>query len=125
MRSITIEQVLLVIIFILAPLINFIMRRARRRLADQLPRQEPPAPTQRQPRVVLTAAPPAAPSPAGTHAPQQTRVPAISVSRAQRRFSKRSLLGSPRDVRRGIIIMTILGPCRANEPPDEKGAGRP
>lgn len=29
-----------------------------------------------------------------------------------------SRLGSPREVRRGIVLMTILGPCRALEPPE-------
>ncbi|MEX0805169.1 MAG: hypothetical protein WD688_17880 [Candidatus Binatia bacterium] len=117
MRNITFEQILLVIIFILAPLMSFILQRVNGRLANQLPRQEPEEPMRRQSRVVLTAAPPAAPSLASTRAPR-ARVPTISVSRSQRRFSKTSLLGSPRDLRRGIVIMTILGPCRANEPPE-------
>jgi len=117
MRNITFEQILLVIIFILAPLLNFILQRVKGRLANQLPRQEPKEPMRRQSRIVPTAAPPPAPNPADTRAPR-SRVPAISVFRSQRRSSKTSLLGSPRDLRRGIIIMTILGPCRANEPPD-------
>jgi hypothetical protein len=29
-----------------------------------------------------------------------------------------SRLGSPREVRRGMVLMTILGPCRALEPPE-------
>ncbi len=29
-----------------------------------------------------------------------------------------SRLGGPREVRRGIVLMTILGPCRALEPPE-------
>jgi hypothetical protein len=37
---------------------------------------------------------------------------------ANNRFTKESLLGTTRDVRRGIVIMTLLGPCRAFDPPD-------
>ena len=32
---------------------------------------------------------------------------------------KRLGLGSPRSLQQGIILMAILGPCRALEPPDE------
>ena len=39
---------------------------------------------------------------------------------AQRRFSRRSLLGNRRDVQNAIVIATILGPCRAYEPHDSK-----
>ncbi|MDP2430414.1 MAG: hypothetical protein Q8O33_00095 [Pseudomonadota bacterium] len=35
-----------------------------------------------------------------------------------RRFSRKSLMGSQRDVQNAVVIATILGPCRAFEPHD-------
>ncbi|GJL59974.1 MAG: hypothetical protein NPIRA03_28310 [Nitrospirales bacterium] len=37
----------------------------------------------------------------------------------KRRTASRLRLHSRADLRQGIIIMTVLGPCRALEPPDE------
>ena len=36
-----------------------------------------------------------------------------------------SRLGSLRDVRRGMVLMTILGPCRALEPPELQSVSQP
>ena len=43
---------------------------------------------------------------------------ATVVPRA-RRFSRRSLLGSPRDLQNAVVLATILGPCRAMEAPED------
>ena len=45
---------------------------------------------------------------------------AASAAIARRRSAVRSLLGTRRDLRRAIVSMTILGPCRAQEPPDNR-----
>ena len=37
---------------------------------------------------------------------------------ARRRFSRSSLMGTRRKVQDAIVIATILGPCRADEPHD-------
>lgn len=37
--------------------------------------------------------------------------------RRRRRYSRQSLFGTPQDVRTAVVIATILGPCRALEPP--------
>ena len=42
--------------------------------------------------------------------------PAPVPPRRPRRFSRQSLFGTPQDVRKGVVIATILGPCRALEP---------
>jgi hypothetical protein len=34
----------------------------------------------------------------------------------KRRFSRRSLMGTKREVQNAIVITTVLGPCRAFEP---------
>lgn len=48
----------------------------------------------------------------------RTGVPSASSVLPQRRFSRRSLLGTKREVQNAIVIATILGPCRAYEPHD-------
>lgn len=37
---------------------------------------------------------------------------------ARRRFSRRSLMGTRREVQNAVVIASILGPCRAFEPHD-------
>ena len=64
----------------------------------------------------------ATPAPRPTARASRSRVhgseaPAVAPL-ANDRFTKRSLLETPRDLRRGIVIMTLLGPCRAFDPPD-------
>ncbi|MDP1717671.1 MAG: hypothetical protein Q8L40_06310, partial [Burkholderiales bacterium] len=43
---------------------------------------------------------------------------AIAAAHPERRFSRRSLMRTRRDVQNAIVIATILGPCRAFEPHD-------
>jgi hypothetical protein len=40
------------------------------------------------------------------------------AGRRSRRFSRRALMGTRREVQNAIVIATILGPCRAYEPHD-------
>ena len=44
--------------------------------------------------------------------------PSTSTTLPQRRFSRKSLMGTKRDAQNAIVIATILGPCRAFEPHD-------
>ena len=44
--------------------------------------------------------------------------PSASPALARRRFSRRSLMGTKRDLQSAIVIATILGPCRAFESHD-------
>lgn len=48
----------------------------------------------------------------------QCAAPSVYPERSRRRFSRRSLLGTKRKVQDAIVIATILGPCRADEPHD-------
>lgn len=64
-----------------------------------------------------------APSPlSGVAAGHFGRTAAASVSPAlsRRRFSRRSLLATRREVQNAIVVATILGPCRADEPHDSR-----
>ena len=68
-------------------------------------------------------------SPAPTAATVETRrraEPAAPVrARPPRRFGRQSLFSNRRDVQNAIVIATILGPCRALEPPGEAAAATP
>ena len=115
MKSLSLEQIILLIIFIVGPLINILMRRIGRRRQDQTPGRKPATPIRRQTPVSETA--PSIARASRTRA-DASEPPTISASRTTSRFKKNSLLGSRRELRRAIIIMTILGPCRASEPPE-------
>ena len=46
----------------------------------------------------------------------QSKAPGASPALAERRFSRRTLMGNRRDVQNAVVIAAILGPCRAFEP---------
>lgn len=114
MKTPTFEQILLLVVFILLPLLNFVMQRIQRRLKRQTPEKEPVAPIRRQ--VPATPAPPPTPR-ASRDRILGSQAPTIATPLSRSHFTKRLLLGTGRDVRRGIILMTILGPCRTFDPP--------
>ena len=119
MKNPSFEQILLLIAFILLPLLNFVIKRLRRPLEDRIP-QAPVAQIRRQAQA--TPAPP--PTPRASHnRVHGSQAPTVSTPLSTSHFTKRSLLGTPGDVRRGIVIMTVLGPCRAFDPPQVSSAG--
>jgi hypothetical protein len=113
MRSLGIGQVLLLFFFIVLPLINFLLQRVRKRRDHRIPQEKPVEQILRQAQTTPTPRP--TPRAAGDRvhgSPARTVTPL-----ANDRVTRRSLLGTTRDVRRGIVIMTLLGPCRAFDPP--------
>jgi len=55
----------------------------------------------------------------------RSRMEAERQLRAPRRKAEaRRLFATRKDLHRAVIAMTVLGPCRANEPPEPKEAGR-
>lgn len=118
MKDLDFGQIFLLIVFILVPLIRFVLQRVGRRLEDQMPEEESVTQIRRQ----AQAAPAPLPTPHASHASRnrvrELQAPIVLTPLARSHFTKRSLLGTPREVRRGIILMTILGPCRACDPPD-------
>jgi len=48
----------------------------------------------------------------------RAEAPRASPALARRRFSRRSLMGTRREVQNAIVIAAIVGPCRAFEPHD-------
>jgi hypothetical protein len=116
----TVEDLLVVLFTVFTVLILVVSGWIRTRLEGKAPATiEPEAPEAPPPHVRI-------PSPPLASAPIEPRVgpmgaplPAAAPPAAIRRQA-RAPVGNLRDVRRGIVLMTILGPCHALEPP-----GRP
>ena len=106
--------VLLFIFFILVSLISFVMQRVRKRLEDKTTAEEKP-PSQVPGHHQAAPASPASPR-ACRKDVRELRPQIVSIPPSRRYFAKRSLLQTTRDARRGIILMTVLGPCRASNP---------
>jgi hypothetical protein len=116
MRTWSPGQVLLLVVFLLVPLLNFLITLWRRRRAGTTGRQLEPvmqeAPARPTPLRSVQAARVGA---SGDRPRRETpRVPA-EVPPGAPRLKVSARLG-PRDARRGVVLMAILGPCRALEP---------
>jgi len=110
MQNLEIGQVLLLLLFIVPPLIHFLLQRVRKRRDHRILQEKPVEQRLRQAQTTPT---PPRPTPRvagdrGHGSPARTVTPL-----ANDRVTKNSPLGTARDVRRGIVIMTLLGPCRA------------
>ncbi|MGH7825352.1 MAG: hypothetical protein ACREQ7_09280 [Candidatus Binatia bacterium] len=114
MQDLPFAQLLLLIAFILFPLLNLLFRRMQRRVESQTPRDEQ---VRQGPRRMRTI-----PPPPEVTAPARERIrPADLPEPPQPRrshSSKRSFFRTRRDLRQAIILMTVLGPCRAADPPE-------
>jgi hypothetical protein len=106
------ETILLLALFVLIPLANYVLERMRRRYG------EPPE-SRRVPDMGMRrqAPPPPLQAPARRERVQEAPPP-IAAAPARARHFKNTLFENKRDIRRAIIAMTVLGPCRANDPPD-------
>jgi hypothetical protein len=116
MQDIPFTQILVLLAFILFPLINWLLQRMQRRFESQTPKQPPPQPA---PRTF------AKPPPVEVIASSRKPIPPAEFSGnllSRRNQSRRSLLRSRRDLRRAIILTTILGPCRADDTPGEQSS---
>ncbi len=112
------EQIVLLAIFLLVGLVNAIVRwRQQSREAPPEPapppprREPPPRPAELPPRIRVTVPLPAASVPAARRPP----VPVPAPRTPPRRRPVHRWLGRRADVRRAIVVMTVLGPCRALE----------
>ncbi|MGH7794258.1 MAG: hypothetical protein ACREQ2_05070 [Candidatus Binatia bacterium] len=107
------ETIILLILFILIPLANYVIERMRRRY------EPPPPDSRRVPDMGMRrqAAPPPPAFSARRERAQETP-PTIAVQPSRSRRFRQTLFRNKRDVRRTIVAMTILGPCRAYDPPN-------
>jgi hypothetical protein len=103
-------QYLLPAVFLVAWLLSLFLSYLRQRAQSEAQRE-----VDRKAPPVLPRE--SAPPPPRVMASRASPLPVVSplVDRPQRIPSR---LGSPREVRRGIVLMTILGPCRALERPE-------
>lgn len=109
MRNFSFEPIIVLIIFILIPLANYVLARMRRRF-------EQPGPA-RQPMPDMGFRRQAAPTPTLAPRRAQEAPPNRVLASSRSRWSRKTLFRTRRDVRRVIVAMTVLGPCRAYDPP--------
>jgi hypothetical protein len=125
-----VEQLLLLAAFLLVGLVNYLVRWLQRRSEEAeappedaprvpAPREVPPVVVRERPDVVVTPLPPRArvrlPEPVVAIPPPPRPEPARPAAVAARR-RLHPLLGRPTDLRHAIVLATVLGPCRAQEP---------
>lgn len=115
------SELLYILLFLGFILFNYVMRQARRRQQEkeeQAAAQAAPRPAEDEPLEEIWGRPPArAPAAAPGGVPRQAPLPAAAASPApRRRHSVRALLKDKHDLRRAIVLTTVLGPCRAQEP---------
>ena len=113
MRNFSIEPIILLIIFILVPLANYALERMRRRFEPRAPSRQP-MPDMGMRRQAAPVATPASPA---FRERVQTAPPDRILAPSRSRWSRKTLFRTRRDVRRVIVAMTVLGPCRAYDPP--------
>lgn len=107
--------VMLLFALLLRPLLPFITDWLKSREPQAPPGQEPEAPVMfpQSPQLSPVGVTPPLPH----QRPRSLSLPTGGPPIATHRHAP-SRLGSLLDVRRGIVLMTILGPCRALEPPN-------
>lgn len=114
---------LLIVLFLLALAIVQILRKSRRPRQQPLPqpaRDEIDSEDSEEPVWISTQAKRNVypmPSVSASHF-GRSEAPVESAPQSSGRFSRHSLMGNRRDLRKAIVIAAILGPCRGIEPHD-------
>lgn len=124
----SIEQILLLAFFFLVlPLVQHLLRAARQRAGDEPAQAEGQPPSARRPPMREQQAPPATvhrtmsdamTAPERKPALDADRPVAPPIRRSARRGTAVVGLRDPLDLRRAIVLMTVLEPCRAIDPYD-------
>ena len=119
-------ELIYLLIFGAFALIHYLLKRfAKRRQPESLEGmpvpQDAPVPEE-EPLPEIWGRPPVVPAVAIGLVERIDRSQALAASGtiARRRSAARLLLGTKLDLRRTIAIMTVLGPCRAQDPPDSR-----
>jgi hypothetical protein len=126
MRSLTLQQLILLLIVVLLPLLNLLGRWLQRRMQEQSGRVPQPDGREEWPPMGRVPEPEAARAWAPDAVPRvRPTEPALSreesratrsAPRPRRRLRPRPLAGRA-GAKHAIIAMTILGPCRGLEEP--------
>lgn len=121
MRNLRPEQLLLLLVFVLVPFVNLLVRWLRGRTHNSGQGLQPPEPEERKrrpvgpmPRIRLVE-PPVPPG-----GPRRAPLPPPPEPAPLRAAP----LGGLPAIRRAVVMMTILGPCRALEEPSPSTAVR-
>jgi hypothetical protein len=113
-------ELLYVLGFIAIVLFNYFAQRAarRRQQEEQAQAQAAPPPVEEELlEDIWGRTPTRAPAPAP--APRPAALPIAAQPPAPRRTHPvRALLHDKRDLRRAVVLMMVLGPCRSQEPPE-------
>lgn len=114
MKTVGLEQILFLIVFIVLPLLNVLFQRVKRHFETKPPEAGP-----RPDRVEEAQA-----IPQQLREPRMPRkrlheiqAPTVSTSLPRRISATKLTLGSRQEMRRGIVLMAVLGSCRAFDPP--------
>lgn len=108
-------ELIYVLVFAAIVLFQYLMKRFGPQQQQQSPQDEPVPEFPEE--MKETQAAPSISSVAFGHS-GRTEVPSASAPLPRRRFDRRSLMGTKREVQNAIVIVAILGPCRAFEPHD-------
>ncbi len=108
-------------------LFNILTQRAARRQQEERSKDaEPPAQDEPLPDIWGRAQTAPAAEPLSVALPVPARVgaaPLVAAEVRRRRSGARSLLKGTQNLRRAMVVMTVLGPCRAMEPLGGAAAG--
>jgi membrane-bound serine protease (ClpP class) len=108
--NVSLEQILLLVLFLLLPLLNWIFQRAARPREGKHPQSRSMPELRHRAPVSARRSPEPPRTRERNHAREALPAPAV-VQR--RRLSGRSLFRTRAEMRRAIVLMTILQPCRA------------
>jgi hypothetical protein len=117
------DLLIYVLIFLGILLLNYVMQRAARRRQQEEQAQveapaEPPPAADEPLEDIWGRTSARAPAPAPVLAPHPAP-PVLAQAPAPRLMHPaRVLLMDKRDLRRAVVLMMVLGPCRAQEPPE-------
>lgn len=122
-------ELVYILIFLGIVLFNFLRQLAARRQQQEQAGEPQPVPElQAEPpedellEDVWGRRPAPAPAPAPAIVARPVPAPPLPAEAQPRRrlLPVRALLKTPQDLRRAMILAMVLGPCRAQEPPEER-----
>jgi hypothetical protein len=109
-------ELIYVLVFAAIVLVQYVMKRFGRQ-RQQAARDEP---LPQMPKEVKKTPAAASVSSMTDGRVGRTGAPSASSALPRRRFSRRLLMGTRREVQNAIVTATILGPCRAYQPHDDR-----
>jgi len=114
MKTVGLEQILFLVVFIALPLLSLLFQRVKRHFEAK------PAEGESRPGIAQGAQA----IPQQLRKPRMSRdrlheiqAPTVSTSLSRRNLATKLTLGSRQEIRRGIVLMAVLGSCRAFDPP--------